>query len=775
MKRIQTKSEVAVMHKVGWFLFCSYALLFLLFVSGCGNKFFDPTQIGRFRPVPAVNVILDTLGVAEEPPVAWEQGEDPRAADTTVTESDYVFRSGDVVRISIFELLQEGIQFVNDYVVTETGKISIPEVGVVEAAGLTETQLEEEIRQILAPSVLKEPSINVTMVGSQQHTFSILGDGVGAPGRYVIPRYDFRLADAIATAGGSRQFNVSYIYVSRYAKEKETVGATKQPRPTGPKELEELELIEPELTEPQLIEPQKPAEPEKEELEVITPRAQRLTPRAQRQWPQSKVVIATSEMITERELAQASLPEDFEVLSDGQQDWKDAERKPASSVEPATTEPTEETIKNEPVSVKDILKTLSERSGRGRTTGAPTSGSKKVQEPGEEGPSATQPTEELPGDELISIKETTPTFPQMPRREKTTERTGAKGAVKPSAGVSPAGREKAGEETGIDAILKSLSERPAKGEQAVKEAVTPLEEPIGRERMEERIDVDEVLKTLSEQPGRERVGPPSEGGVGAEESLKSLAQPGAPEIPEEQIKIEEGVSAPFVKPVGRGKVEKVEEEAGRVEWIFQDGKWVPVQVGPPKRIEPVIGVEPKVVAPPLGEKEKPVAEFEFEGAAKTRLIRIPSDKLLAGDPKYNILIKPGDTIHVPVDIVGEFCIMGNVNNQGYINTTGRPMTLKMAIAAAGGLGPLAWPKTCEVIRRIGKKKEEVVLVDLDKIASGEQPDFFIRPNDLINVGTHSTARWRAILRNAFRASYGFGFIYDRNFADRDYYGGVWPF
>jgi len=769
MKRIQTKSEVAVMHRVGWFLFCSYALLFLLFVPGCGNKFFDPTQIGRFRPVPAVNVILDTLGVAEETPVSWEQAEDPQPADTIVTESDYVFRSGDIVRISIFELLQEGVQFVNDYVVTETGKISIPEVGVVEAAGLTETHLEEEIRQILAPSVLKEPSVNVTLMGSQQHTFSILGDGVGAPGRYVIPRYGFRLADALATAGGSRQFNVSYIYISRYAKEKETIGAIRQPRSTGPKELKELELIGPELTEPQLIEPQRPAEPEKEELEVITPRAQRLTPRAQRQWPQSKVVIATSEMVTERELAQASLPEDFGVLSNGQQDWKDAKRKPASSVEAAAPEPVEETIKNEPVSVKDILKTLSERSGRGRTTGAPTSGSRKVQTPVEEEPSIVQPEEELPSDELISIKETTPTFPQMPSREKTTERAGVKRAVRPSAGVSPAGREKAGEETGIDTILKSLSERPAKGEQAgkeVKEAVTPLEEPIGRGRMEERIDVDEVLKTLSEQPGRERVRPP-EGEVGAEEALKSLAQPGAPE---EEIKIEEGVPAPFARPVGRGKVEKVvEEEAGRVEWIFQDGKWVPVQVGPPKPIRPVIGVGPKEeVVPPLEGKETPVAEFEFEGAAKTRLLKIPADKLLAGDPRYNIVIKPGDTIHVPVDIIGEFCIMGNVNNQGYINVTGRPMTLKMAVAAAGGLGPLAWPKTCEVIRRIGKKKEEIVLVDLDKIASGEQPDFFIKPNDLINVGTHSTARWRAILRNAFRATYGFGFVYDRNFGDIDY-------
>ena len=39
--------------------------------AGCGNKLLDPTQIGRFRPTPAVNVILDSLGVAEEAPGAW--------------------------------------------------------------------------------------------------------------------------------------------------------------------------------------------------------------------------------------------------------------------------------------------------------------------------------------------------------------------------------------------------------------------------------------------------------------------------------------------------------------------------------------------------------------------------------------------------------------------------------------------------------------------------------------------------------------------------------
>jgi len=221
------------------------------------------------------------------------------------------------------------------------------------------------------------------------------------------------------------------------------------------------------------------------------------------------------------------------------------------------------------------------------------------------------------------------------------------------------------------------------------------------------------------------------------------------------------VDAPkIVEPV-------IEEEkiGGRVDWIFKDGRWVPIPFGSKKPAEQTIKFEPQ--KPSALERKLP-EELEWEDVLQTRVIKISVAKLLAGDPRYNIVIKPGDTIHVPVDIIGEFAIMGNVNQNGYINITGRPMTLKMAIAAAGGLGPLAWPKRCEVIRRIGENKEEIVMVDLDKIASGEQPDFFIKPNDLINVGTHFTARWRAILRNAFRVTYGYGFVYDRNFADVDY-------
>ena len=520
------------------------SFLFALSVclAGCGNKFFDPTQIGRFRPVPTVNVILDSLGVAEEAPSAWANAEDPKPIDAMVFDTDYAFGPGDVVRVTIFELLQEGVVFTNDYIVTETGKISILDVGEVDTAGLTESQLEEEIRQILSPSILKEPSVIVTLISSQQRMFSILGDGVPGPGRYIIPRCDFRLADALAVAGGISQFNIRYVFVSRSVTGKEPID-----------EPIESAIIEPE-------QPKQPDGPDKQQLlDTIAPWTKQRRPTQQQ-----GLMVSAAEMITDKELADVAFPEGLGPVNNGGRERKDAK--------------------------EDILESFNK--------------------------------------------------------------------------------------------------------------------PVGQEAIESRIN--------------------------------------------------------------QGKVE-------RIEWIFQDGKWVPVQIGRPKATEPVMKVEPEKVEPekppgPLTEKVPLDFEWEQIGEAgvQTRVIKISADRLFAGEPRYNIVVRPGDTIYVPVDMIGEFCIMGNVNGQGYINITGRPMTLKMAIAAAGGLGPLAWPKRCEVIRRVGMKKEEIVMVDLDKIARGEQPDFFIKPNDLINVGTHPTSRWRAVLRNAFRATYGFGFIYDRNFADRDF-------
>ena len=507
------------------------AVTLIFCLSGCYNDPLDPTQLGRFEPTPAINVILDTLGVADEPSPTYDGAEEPRPEDLIVYETDYVFGPGDVIRINIFELFQDGQAFVNDYVVTETGRVSIPDVGMVRAAGLTELQLEQELGNILSPTILKEPAVTVTLVQSQSRVYSIVGQGVGQSARFGIPRYTFRLTDAIAQAGGVSEFNVSYIYVSRDVVDRAAPALLdRTPDVTERRQREVFDPIPYERQAPTVS-------PEEELLDMIAPAVVPL--------PQG-LTISSSEPSRRRELEALAIPDGLGTL-DG--------------VEPAN-------------------------------------------------------------------------------------------AARP---------------------LLSLAQNPA-----------------------------------------------------------------------------------------------------QVEWVFEDGQWKPKSLDGIDSVRddapPVIrrdDIQPQPIPRDFGRDDL------GRTATNTRVIKIPVDRLLAGDPSYNIVIRPGDRITVPVDLIGEFWVMGNVNAQGAIPITGRPITLKQAIATAGGLNAIAWPKKVEVVRRIGRNdaglmQEETVLVDLQKIARGQQPDFFIKPNDLINVGTHGTSRWQAVLRNAFRATYGFGFIYDRNFADRHF-------
>jgi polysaccharide export outer membrane protein len=172
-------------------------------------------------------------------------------------------------------------------------------------------------------------------------------------------------------------------------------------------------------------------------------------------------------------------------------------------------------------------------------------------------------------------------------------------------------------------------------------------------------------------------------------------------------------------------------------------------------------------APALPREAWEILAQPEEGQA--RIISIPIDLLKQGEARYNIVIRPGDMIRVPPRNQGEFYMMGHVIRPGVYSLAGRDITLKQAIAAAGGLDALAWPSRVDIIRRFGENRQEIVPVDLDKIFAGQAPDFFIRPNDVINVGTHPIAPFMAVIRNAFRFSYGVAFTYDRNFADIDSY------
>ncbi len=150
-------------------------------------------------------------------------------------------------------------------------------------------------------------------------------------------------------------------------------------------------------------------------------------------------------------------------------------------------------------------------------------------------------------------------------------------------------------------------------------------------------------------------------------------------------------------------------------------------------------------------------------ASEKRVIKIPLIPLRNGDLKYNVVIKPEDMIIVPQPIVGEYYMGGHVARVGVYSLSGRKITLKQAVVSAGMLDQVAIPQRTDIIRRTGPDQEVYVRIDMAKIFAGEQSDIYLKPNDIVQVGTNAIAPFLAAVRGAFRITYGFGFLYDKNF------------
>jgi polysaccharide export outer membrane protein len=97
--------------------------------------------------------------------------------------------------------------------VRSDGKISLPLVGEVQAAGRTPLKLEQDIAARLK-SYISEPEVTVIVQQINSQKFNILGQ-VGKPGSYPLTNSPTVL-DAIALAGGFRDFaKQKSIYVLR--------------------------------------------------------------------------------------------------------------------------------------------------------------------------------------------------------------------------------------------------------------------------------------------------------------------------------------------------------------------------------------------------------------------------------------------------------------------------------------------------------------------------------------------------------------------------------
>jgi protein involved in polysaccharide export with SLBB domain len=249
--------------------------------------------------------------------------------------------------------------------------------------------------------------------------------------------------------------------------------------------------------------------------------------------------------------------------------------------------------------------------------------------------------------------------------------------------------------------------------------------------------LDELAKTIA-------------GGAGAADKKSSTSDSEPAAAPSD------GTVKPKDKDLG------LKPTAKMYSWVYSDGRWVSV---------PHTTAD-KARQTRTGEGKKTEEDIfgwgKYDMSKMSRIIAIDLPRLKAGDPSLNIIIRNKDIIHIPMLEVGEFYVMGEVLRPGVYSLTGRKVTAKMAVAAAGNLGPLAWPNNSILIRRVGRDKEQTIPLKLQDIFHGREPDVFLKPNDVIAVGSYWAATPLAIWRNAFRMTYGFGFIYDRNFSEYEF-------
>ncbi|MBL8764152.1 MAG: SLBB domain-containing protein [Phycisphaerae bacterium] len=149
-----------------------------------------------------------------------------------------------------------------------------------------------------------------------------------------------------------------------------------------------------------------------------------------------------------------------------------------------------------------------------------------------------------------------------------------------------------------------------------------------------------------------------------------------------------------------------------------------------------------------------------------RVIEIPTARLIAGAAEYNIVIRPGDVVRVPSAARGYIYVAGQVSRPGVFTMPDfGKLTLQRAIDAAGGLSATGVPERVDLTRMVGPNRQGTIRLDLKAIAEGTQPDIFLKADDRVNVGSNFWALPMAVLRQGLRASYGFGFILDRNFGN----------
>ena len=163
----------------------------------------------RARMRLACSVLLAWLGCAGPPPP-------PAEFEAAPKEGAYVIGAADRLRIDVW---QNDKLSLNEVPVRPDGKITMPLIDDVQAAGLTTDELKAVLAQELA-EFIENPTVTVVLLAPVSKRAFVLGE-VRNPGAVPLGA-EMRVLEAITTAGGFSVYaNKSEVRVLRYVDGKE--------------------------------------------------------------------------------------------------------------------------------------------------------------------------------------------------------------------------------------------------------------------------------------------------------------------------------------------------------------------------------------------------------------------------------------------------------------------------------------------------------------------------------------------------------------------------
>lgn len=184
-------------------------------IGGCSSDldtYFDPSKVARMEATPTSVPILDRIAAIEGPADQYVEHDSIRPEDLRPEAFEYRIGPGDTLEVRIWDIISPGQVEIYPLLVDTRGTITVPQLGNLNVAGLTAEQARQSVANA-TESLVTNPLVQVTVGQSRNQTFTIFG-AVAAAGTYYVPTADYRLLEAITTAGGIAE-TIPYLYVIR--------------------------------------------------------------------------------------------------------------------------------------------------------------------------------------------------------------------------------------------------------------------------------------------------------------------------------------------------------------------------------------------------------------------------------------------------------------------------------------------------------------------------------------------------------------------------------